>query len=908
MNIFFQLIIQPLILIIETIYMFIIWIIKDKPGIAVIGVSVAVSFLCLPLYIKAEKIQEKERAIQDKMRIRVTSIKKHFQGDERYMILSTYYRQNRYHPAFALRSSLGLLFQVPFFIAAYAFLSNLEALQGASFAIISDLGKPDALLSIGGISINFLPILMTAINLVSSSIYAKHLSLNEKMQLYVMALLFLVLLYASPAALVLYWTCNNIFSLGKNIVMKIRKPLTFLYILLCSFLALFCIYVIFFRRHGQSYRLRNFILTLSVSAVLVAIPLYIRAVKSISRKWFSSLATQFTQYRSVFILSAFALALMVGIYIPFTVVASSPFEFSFLGNTNSPFAILSFPAMQAFGLFFLWPLCLFYLFDSKIKRTFALAFPILLIVSLSFGFLFPMSHGIITPALKFVEGSAFKIQSTKEILSLVTAALLICGCIVSISLGRFTLITTSLIVLVVSFTGLSVYKATQIQTGYVEYRTILENENTGATDSYGNIKSPIHLSRNGQNVCVFMLDKAISSYLPLIFQERPELYSTFEGFTFFPNCLSYGPKTIIGAPPLYGGYEYTPVSMNVRFEEKMVDKHNEALLVMPTLFKNAGYETLVTDAPFVNYQWVADSEFFRSRDIEAMNLMGSLSDRYMKENLPKEHAYGLDVLLKRNFFVFSLLTVAPHRLQGAIYNEGRYWNSSMLSLNTSTLDSYSVLHYLSELTDFTSEKNSFLLMTNNLTHDPGLLEYPEYNFVVGATDPGTNILGESDDYDKYHSNAAALIMMGRWLDYLRANDAYDNTRIVIVADHGDGIDHPDLNSFQKDTVAVYNPLLLYKDFASNGALKTNETFMTNADTPFLATRGLIEPLENPFTKKEISMSGKEDGAIIPLDVTLHQGFTVGLFTMTRCYNPGASAFHVKSPIMDSENWEHLTLK
>lgn len=199
-------------------------------------------------------------------------------------------------------------------------------------------------------------------------------------------------------------------------------------------------------------------------------------------------------------------------------------------------------------------------------------------------------------------------------------------------------------------------------------------------------------------------------------------------------------------------------------------------------------------------------------------------------------------------------------------------------------------------------------MTNNLTHDPGLLEYPDYTFAVGASDPGTNILGESDDYDKYHSNAAALIMLGRWLNYLKEQNVYDNTRIIIVADHGDSIDHPGLDSFQRGTMATYNPLLLYKDFASHGTLHTDDTFMTNADTPFLATHGLIAPLKNPFTKNEISMQGKEDGVIIPLQVTLHQGFTIGLLTMKTCYNPGASAFHVTQSIMDESKWKKIILE
>jgi membrane protein insertase Oxa1/YidC/SpoIIIJ len=60
-------------------------------------------------------------------------IRQAFKGDEQHMILSTYYRQNHYHPIYALRSSFGILIQVPFFIAAYQYISHLEALQGASF-------------------------------------------------------------------------------------------------------------------------------------------------------------------------------------------------------------------------------------------------------------------------------------------------------------------------------------------------------------------------------------------------------------------------------------------------------------------------------------------------------------------------------------------------------------------------------------------------------------------------------------------------------------------------------------------------------------------------------------------------------------------------------------------------------
>ena len=40
------------------------------------------------------------------------------------------YRQNNYSPTNALRGSVSLLLEIPFFIAAYHFLSNLELLRG----------------------------------------------------------------------------------------------------------------------------------------------------------------------------------------------------------------------------------------------------------------------------------------------------------------------------------------------------------------------------------------------------------------------------------------------------------------------------------------------------------------------------------------------------------------------------------------------------------------------------------------------------------------------------------------------------------------------------------------------------------------------------------------------------------
>ena len=216
---FYTLIIYPLYQIIEFAFKFFGDVFKNT-GISVIGVSMAVSILCLPLYIVAERWQQIERDTEKALEGGVRRIKSVFSGDEQYMMLSTYYRQHRYHPLMALRSSFGLLIQIPFFIAAYVFLSNLSALRGEHFLFIRDMGAEDALFRIGNFPVNVLPIAMTLINIVAGAVYTKGFKLKDKLQIYGMALVFLVLLYKSPAGLVLYWTMNNVFSLVKNIFYK----------------------------------------------------------------------------------------------------------------------------------------------------------------------------------------------------------------------------------------------------------------------------------------------------------------------------------------------------------------------------------------------------------------------------------------------------------------------------------------------------------------------------------------------------------------------------------------------------------------------------------------------------------------------------------------------------------------
>ena len=222
-KILYNLLLMPLQMLFEAVYK-IAYSFIGNPGITIIIFSLAINFLVLPLYRRADALQEEERIMEQKLSRGVKHIKKTFRGDEQMMMLQTYYRQNGYKPTYVLRGATSLLLEIPFFIVAYRFLSNLDLLQGVSFGPIADLGKPDGMLTVAGLTVNVLPIIMTVINLVSSFLFTRGYSVKTKVQLYGMAVFFLVFLYTSPSGLVFYWTLNNAFSLVKTVFYKLKEP------------------------------------------------------------------------------------------------------------------------------------------------------------------------------------------------------------------------------------------------------------------------------------------------------------------------------------------------------------------------------------------------------------------------------------------------------------------------------------------------------------------------------------------------------------------------------------------------------------------------------------------------------------------------------------------------------------
>ena len=207
----YNIFIQPLVIILRAIYLGINYF-AGNLGISLMILSVVMSILLRPFIKWAAGVQDKERKIQNILSPQIAEIKKTFHGAEQHEELSELYKRYSYNPIYAIRSGLDLFVQLLPLMAAYIMLSELEIIKGVSFYAIKDLSKPDNLLA----GINLLPFVMTVFN-VLAAITAKKFTKRERVQAFIIAALFLVMLYNAPSALLIYWTTNNFIMLVKNI-------------------------------------------------------------------------------------------------------------------------------------------------------------------------------------------------------------------------------------------------------------------------------------------------------------------------------------------------------------------------------------------------------------------------------------------------------------------------------------------------------------------------------------------------------------------------------------------------------------------------------------------------------------------------------------------------------------------
>ena len=903
LEILHKLILGPIELLLDVIFALSMQMTKS-PVLSIIVLSLAINLLVLPLYRKADAMQREEQEISKRLKPRIDRIRKAFTGDERFMILQTYYRQNNYKPYYVLRGSLSLLLQIPFFMAAYNFLSGLGVLQGVPFGPIPDLAAPDGILKLGGMTVNLLPILMTLINIVSGMIYTRGMPLKSKVQLYGMALVFLVLLYNSPAGLVFYWTLNNLFSFVKNIFNKLPDPKKVLRIS-CSVAGIAL--GVFAALRFNSFGGRKGIWILAV-AVLLQLPVLLRFLRkalfpSGSGKTEKTGENSFEKHRrAVFFTACILLTILTGLLIPSAVIHDSPGEFVEMDDFRSPLDFVLCAFLTAGGTFMIWSVIFYLLAEDQKKRGFALVFAAIAVAALVDYMFFGNSYGNMSSTFVYDRDVTQSLSVQGKLLN-AGILLLLGGAVWFLWRKRVAAlrITATLMCMVIG--GMSLVNIIQIGGQVPELKRL-----AGQQDHTNDM---IHLDREGKNVIVLMLDRAINYFVPFIMEEKPELKKQFDGFIFYPNTLSYGHNTNVGTPPLFGGYEYVPEKINARSDVLLKDKQNEALRLMPLNFLENGFEVTVCDPPLANYAWIPDLSVYD----DVPEIRGFVTNgRVYDDSSFKGEARNR--VRERNVFCYSFFRIAPLFVQSELYDSGSY-NETDITRNAEEslfVSYYTFLKNLPLVTKVSETgRNEFLMLASQITHEPLELQEPEYeprdyvdntqydlNHPIRLDADGRELpLRNSTQREHYQTNMAAMLMIGNWLDYLREQGVYDNTRIIIAADHGEDLGYRELSvSSLGISVMQFNPLFMVKDFDSTEPLKTDNEFMTQADTPLLAFRGIVENPVNPATGVPVMDVDKQNNE----QVVCSTPWNASINTGTTFMNPKYYVLR-NHDVLNPENWE-----
>jgi hypothetical protein len=593
----------------------------------------------------------------------------------------------------------------------------------------------------------------------------------------------------------------------------------------------------------------------------------------------------------VFIFSALLLWALAGLYLPSLLVAASPQEFSFIDNYTNPLYFMYNTALQAFGFFVFLPVCLYFLFSDKTKTAFSMFFLLCAAGALLNIFLFPGDYGRITVNMQFDHSVDPKRNEILVNGMALFASIAVIVFVLRIKVARF--LAPLLLLCLISVSGVSVYNMTVINNGYREFAVYYK-----APEKIEKIETIFNMTRNGKNVVVIMLDRAISGFIPYILEESPDLKQIYSGFTYYPNTISFNGYTALGSPPIFGGYEYTPLEINKRDTEELMKKHNEALIMLPRLFSEAGYSVTVTDPPYANYNVRSDMTIFD--DYPAINTY--ITDSAYTSLWLAEHQFPLPTtsdILKRNIFWYSMLKIVPLLLRETLYMEGNWCAPVMHNGIVASLNGYAILDYLPQLTTLNiDDKNTCNIIVNNTTHENSFYQAPDYVPSISVTNYGTSPYRHDWSYP---TNMAALKRLGDWIQFLKKEGIYDNTRIIIVSDHG-----PETNFVIKSKLPLnvdqFNPLLLIKDFGASGELKTDMSFMSNADVPYSAVKDIIVAPVNPFTGKPVTLESAAEYKKTPLYIAVSGSIHLGGAQSTQFILDPKQDYYIHDSIFNDANW------
>ena len=187
-------------------------------GLSIICLTLLVRIVIWPLHAKSTRSMKRMSKLQPIMK----ELKEKYPDDPNKLNteMMGLYRKYGINP---LGGCLPMLIQIPIFFGFFRMLDYAVELRNQPFLWVNDLSQPDTVAHLAGIPINLLPIVMAATSAIQMAMMPKT---GDKMQqriMMFMPLMFFFFCYNYASALALYWTTQNIFSIGQTFLMN-RMP------------------------------------------------------------------------------------------------------------------------------------------------------------------------------------------------------------------------------------------------------------------------------------------------------------------------------------------------------------------------------------------------------------------------------------------------------------------------------------------------------------------------------------------------------------------------------------------------------------------------------------------------------------------------------------------------------------
>ncbi len=190
-------------------------------GLAVILLTIFVRLCLWPIHAKSTMTMKRMGLLGPLMKELQEKHKDNPQQQQ--MEVMKLYKEYGVNP---LGGCLPLFLQFPIFIGLYSVLEVAAELRGQSFWWVRDLAAADTQGVFMGFNINPLPIIMGLTMVAQMKLTPQPQSVDKTQQriFMLMPLFFLWISYDFAAALALYWSTQNIFSVFQTRVMKLYMP------------------------------------------------------------------------------------------------------------------------------------------------------------------------------------------------------------------------------------------------------------------------------------------------------------------------------------------------------------------------------------------------------------------------------------------------------------------------------------------------------------------------------------------------------------------------------------------------------------------------------------------------------------------------------------------------------------